>query len=142
VAAERCSVNADEIRGSVDVQTSHGGVVVKNFYEAVDVRTSYRAVTLISTMQTYDKISVENDHGEIKLVLPESSEFVLDASSQSGQVRPVGFNALAQKGRDSLAGILGSDGPTIRLRTSFKNITIQASGPRQAVADRNPIEAQ
>jgi hypothetical protein len=142
VSAERSSVNADEIRGPVDVETSHGSVVVKNFYEAIDVRTSYRTVTLISSRQPADDISVDNDHGEIKLVLPESSEFVLDASSQSGQVRPVGFNALVQKGRDTLAGVLGSDGPTIRLRTSFKNITIQASGPRQAVANGRVMEPQ
>ena len=142
ISAERSSVNADEIRGPVDVETSHAGVVVKNFYEAIDVRTSYRTVTLISPRQPTADISVDNDHGEIKLVLPESSEFVLDASSQSGQVRPVGFNALAQKGRDNLAAILGSDGPTIRLRTSFKNITIQASGPRQAVANGSAVEPQ
>jgi hypothetical protein len=116
------------------VDTSHGNVVVKNFYEGVEVRTSYRDVTLIAAGPPVDDIRVNNDHGEIRLVLPESSQFALDASSESGQVRQVGFGTIAQKGRDALRAVLGSDGPTITLRTSFKNITIQATEARQAVA--------
>jgi DUF4097 and DUF4098 domain-containing protein YvlB len=136
ISAERSSVNADDIRGPVEVDTSHGNVVVKNFSEGVEVRTSYRDVTIIAGGRPVDDIKVENDHGEIRLVLPESSQFVLDASSESGQVRQVGFGTIAQKGRDTLRAVLGSDGPTITLRTSFKNITIQASEARQAVATR------
>jgi DUF4097 and DUF4098 domain-containing protein YvlB len=134
ISAERSSVNAEDVRGPVEVETSHGSVVVKNFYEGVDVRTSYRDVTLVAAGHPVDDIKVDNDHGEIRLVLPESSEFVLDASSESGQVRQVGFGTIAQKGRDALRAVLGSDGPTITLRTSFKNITIQATEARQAVA--------
>ena len=134
ISAERSSVNADDVRGPVEVETSHGNVVVKNFYEGVDVRTSYRDVTLVAAGHPADDIKVDNDHGEIRLVLPESSEFVLDASSDSGQVKQVGFGTIAQKGRDALRVVLGSDGPTITLHTSFKNITIQASEARQAVA--------
>jgi DUF4097 and DUF4098 domain-containing protein YvlB len=134
ISAERSSVNAEDIHGPVDVETSHGSVAVNNFYEALDVRTSYRDVTLIAAGHPTDDIKVDNDHGEIRLTLPESSHFVLDASSESGQVRQVGFGAMSQKGRDVLRAVLGSEGPTITLRTSFKNITIQASESRQAVA--------
>jgi DUF4097 and DUF4098 domain-containing protein YvlB len=135
VSAERSSVNADDVRGSIEVDTSHGGVAIKNFYESVDVRTSYRNVTLVTAAQPAGDITVENDHGEIKLTTPEWSQFALDASSEGGRVRQVGFNGLAQRGRDHLVAVLGSDGPKIKLRTSFKSITVQAAAARQSAAN-------
>lgn len=132
VQAEQASVKIEDARGSVDVQTSHGDVIVKNFFEGVHVETSYRDVTLIAANQPEGNIEVENNHGEIKLVLPQSSQFQLDAQSENGEIKPVGFNTLSQRSRASLIASLGEDGPNIKLRTSYKNIIIQASGARQA----------
>ena len=55
------------------------------------------------------------------------------AMSENGEVRPVGFAELDARGHDSIVGANG-DGPNIVLRTSFRNITIQASGARQTQA--------
>ena len=132
VRAEQASVNIEDASGPVEVQTSHGEVLVKNFFESVHVETSYRDVTLIATNQPEDDIEVENNHGEIKIVLPQSSQFQLDAQSENGEIKPVGFNIPSQRTRASLFGSLGEDGPNIKLRTSYKNIIIQASGARQA----------
>ena len=126
IDAERSSVNAEELRGPVEVKTSHGEVVLKNFFESVDVETSYRDVTLIAGEEPVANIEVDNLHGEIKLVLPQSSQFRLDASSQGGIVRPVGFNELPVKAREGLVTMRGLDGPEIKLKTTYKNITIQA----------------
>ena len=133
VESEQAAVSAEDTRGPVDIQTSNGEVVVKNFYDSVHVETSYRDVTLVTANQPMGDIEVENDHGEIKLVLPQSSQFQLEASSENGQIKPVGFVELSPRGRDSLVAALG-DGPSIRLRTSYKNIIIQASGSRQTQA--------
>ena len=127
VEAERSSVNAEDLRGPVEVKTTHGEVVLKNFFESVEVETSYRDVTLIAGDEPVADIEVENQHGEIKLVLPQSSQFKLDASSQGGQVKPVGFDDLPGRARDGLVTMRGSDGPDIKLKTTYKNITIQAS---------------
>jgi len=126
IDAERSSVSAEELRGPVEVKTSHGEVVLKNFFESVDVETSYRDVTLIAGEEPVADIEVDNLHGEIKLVLPQSSQFKLDASTQGGQVRPVGFNELPVKSREGLVTMRGIDGPEIKLKTTYKNITIQA----------------
>jgi DUF4097 and DUF4098 domain-containing protein YvlB/uncharacterized membrane protein HdeD (DUF308 family) len=134
VEAEQASVRAEDAHGPVDVVTSHGEVLVKNFFEGVHVETSYRDVTLIATSQPEGDIEVENNHGEIKIVLPQSSQFQLDASTENGQVKPVGFNALRERVRASLIASLGEDGPNIKLRTSYKNIIIQASGARPTQA--------
>ncbi len=134
VQAERCSVNAEEVKGGIAIETTHGVVVVKNFYESARVETSYRDVTLTTTVEPAGDIDVQNNHGQIKLVLPQSSRFHLDAASPNGQIQPIGFGQLEQRVRNSLVSELGLEGPTIKLRTSFKNIIIQASAARQAAA--------
>jgi DUF4097 and DUF4098 domain-containing protein YvlB/uncharacterized membrane protein HdeD (DUF308 family) len=133
VQSEQASVTADDLRGPVDIKTSNGEVIVKNFLEGLRVETSYRDVMLVTANQPSGDIEVKNNHGEIKLVLPQSSQFQLEASSENGQIRPVGFSELSPRVRESLVAALG-DGPSIKLRTSFKNIIIQASGSRQAQA--------
>jgi DUF4097 and DUF4098 domain-containing protein YvlB len=134
IQSEQASVTAEDLRGPVDIKTSNGEVVVKNFYESLSVETSYRDVTLVTANQPSGDIEVENNHGEIKLVLPPSSQFQLEASSENGQIRPIGFSELSPRVRESLVAALG-DGPSIRLRTSYKNIIIQASGSRQTQAN-------
>ncbi len=140
VQAEQSSVNAEDVKGSVAIETTHGDVVVKNFSEGVRVETSYRDVTLITAVEPAGDIDVQNNHGQIKLVLPQSSRFHLDAESANGQIQPMGFSQLDQKVRNRLVTALGLDGPTIKLRTSYKNIIIQASAARQAQASLSSIE--
>lgn len=134
IDAEQCSVNADDVRGEVTIKTSRGDVALKNFYEGVRVETSYRDVMLQPVGDPGGDIVVQNNHGQIKLVLPQSSQFRLDAQSSSGQIQPIGFGELGEKVRESLIAALG-DGPSIKLRTSYKNIIIQASGARQGQAN-------
>ncbi len=134
VQAEQCSVSAEDVKGGVSIETTHGDVVVRNFYEAVRVATSFRDVTLTTGFEPAGDIDVQNNHGQIKLVLPQSSRFHLDAESANGQIQPMGFSQFQQRVRNSLAGVLGTDGPTIKLRTSYKNIIIQAGAARQTQA--------
>lgn len=134
VQAEKSSVNVEDVKGSIAIETTHGDVVVKNFYESVRVETSYRDVALITGIEPSGDIEVQNNHGQITLVLPPSSRFHLDAESANGQIQPVGFSQLEQRVRNSLVTALGLDGPTIKLRTSYKNIIIQASAARQTQA--------
>jgi DUF4097 and DUF4098 domain-containing protein YvlB/uncharacterized membrane protein HdeD (DUF308 family) len=138
VQAEQSSVNAEDVKGAVSIETTHGDVVVKNFSEGVRVETSYRDVTLTTGIEPSGDIDVQNNHGQIKLVLPQSSRFHLDAESANGQIQPMGFGQLEQKVRNSLVTALGLDGPTIKLRTSYKNIIIQAGAARQAQASALP----
>ncbi|MEN3333097.1 MAG: lia operon protein LiaG [Blastocatellia bacterium] len=133
VNADKCNVSVEDARGEIAIETSHGEVVVKDFYEGVHVETSYGTVTLVAAKPPENDIDVKNSHGEIKLVLPSSSQFMLNAASENGEIRPIGFSGLASRTREPLIAANG-DGPNIILRTSFRNITIQASGARQAQA--------
>jgi DUF4097 and DUF4098 domain-containing protein YvlB len=133
ITADKCNVNIEDARGEVTVETSHGDVTVKDFYEGVHIETSYAAVTLIAAKPPDQDIDVQNSHGEIRLMLPPTSRFMLDALSEHGEVRPSGFADLAARASESLVAANGG-GPNIVLRTSFRNITISASGARQAQA--------
>ena len=134
VQAQQTSVNAEDIKGSIVIETTHGDVVVKNFFEDVRVETSYRDVTLSTSAEPAGDIKVNNNHGQIKLLLPQSSRFNLDAESANGQIQPIGFSQLAPRMRNSLVSEMGLAGPTIKLRTSFKKIIIQAIAARQTQA--------
>ena len=134
VQAQQTSVNAEDVKGSIAIETTHGDVVVKNFFEDVRVETSYRDVTLSTSAEPAGDIEVNNNHGQIKLVLPQSSRFNLDAESANGQIQPIGFSQLETRMRNSLVSELGLAGPTIKLRTSFKKIIIQAIAARQTQA--------
>ncbi|HVF88986.1 MAG TPA: DUF4097 family beta strand repeat-containing protein [Blastocatellia bacterium] len=136
VESERAEVDAEELEGPASILTSHGDVKIKNFHDSLRVQTSYRDVVLVSSEEPSGDIVVENDHGEIRLLMPQSSQFQIDASSRSGLVKSVGFVELTHKDRESLYAILGDEGPVIRLRTSYKNITLQASNNRPAQAGR------
>ena len=134
VQAQQSSVNAEDVKGSIAIETTHGDVVVKNFFEDVRVETSYRDVTLSTAAEPAGDIEVNNNHGQIKLLLPQSSRFNLDAESANGQIQPIGFSQLEPRMRNSLVSELGLAGPTIKLRTSFKKIIIQAIAARQTQA--------
>jgi uncharacterized membrane protein HdeD (DUF308 family) len=131
IQAELADVRAEDVQGVVKIETSHGEVSVKNFHQGVDVETSYKDVVLTVAEQVAGDINVENNRGEIKVVLPQTSSFHIDAESEGGRVKTKGFNDMEQTDRDSLHAVQGSDGPTIRLRTD-RDIHVQASGLRQA----------
>jgi DUF4097 and DUF4098 domain-containing protein YvlB len=133
VNADKSNVSVEDAHGEVVIDTAHGEVAVKDFYEGVHVETSYGTVTLTATKPPENDIDVKNSHGEIKLVLPSSSQFMLNAASENGEIRPIGFSGLTSRTREPLIAANG-DGPNIILRTSFRNITIQASSARQAQA--------
>jgi hypothetical protein len=130
VEASHASVRADEIQGDVKITTAHGEVSLKNFRQSVEIETSYRDVILTVGEQLTGDITVANTRGEIKFICPQTSLFRLDAQSERGRVKTKGIDDVQQDDRDKL--LLGSAGPTVKLRTSFRDILVQASGARQA----------
>jgi hypothetical protein len=137
VSAERSSVAADGVKGTADIVTSHGDVTIKNFHERVQVKTSRKDVKLISGADPQADIDVENERGEIRISLPSSSLFDLEATSRSGRVRHSGFGLPRQGSRESaVIQTAGTGAPKIRLRTTHKNIVIEATGEPRSFAGR------
>jgi uncharacterized membrane protein HdeD (DUF308 family) len=134
INADKSNVNIEDARGEITVATSHGEVAVKDFYEGVHIETSYATVSLVAAKPPDQDIDVQNNHGEIRLALPPSSRFMLDAMSEHGEIRPTGFADLAARAGESLIAANGG-GPNIVLRTTYRSIIISASGARQAQAN-------
>jgi DUF4097 and DUF4098 domain-containing protein YvlB len=129
IVADRSPVTADEINGRVDIETSKAAVSLRNFHGAVRLQTSYNLATLEAVTSPRSDIDVENNHGDIKLVLPGFSTFQLNATSRSGLIKPIGFGDYAAPLKENLS--FGSGGPAVTLRTSYGSITLQASGAQQ-----------
>ncbi|HKV42232.1 MAG TPA: hypothetical protein VJX67_23720 [Blastocatellia bacterium] len=126
-------LTGEDLRGNVEVQTSHSPVLIKGFSKGLKVRTSYHRAMLIAGPVLSGDVDVENDHGEIKLVLPGTRDFQLDAQSDGGSIKPIGFENLPVLQGNRLSTQVGIGGAKITLRTSFKDITLEAAP--------NPAEA-
>jgi DUF4097 and DUF4098 domain-containing protein YvlB len=135
ISGKHSTIAAERLGGPADISTSHGEVIIKDFNDAVSVETSYRDVALESLAAPEADIRVKNAHGAIRLVLPRASQFQLDAASDNGRVLPIGFEGSAESSGGSLLSGRGSNGPTIKLKTSYKDIVITAAGARQTQAN-------
>lgn len=131
VEAEHSNISAEEIQSDVKINTSHGDVALKNFHENVDIETSYDSVTLTSSGQIEGTITVNNSHGKINVVLPQTANYTLDAESQNGRIKTSDLNEISQTERGKLYQVSGTGVPTIKLRTSYQNIFVQVGGTRQ-----------
>jgi DUF4097 and DUF4098 domain-containing protein YvlB len=140
INGQQSSVTAENVRGPIEINSAHGGVLVNGFQSAVRIKTSYRPVRLVAESEPVADIDVENSHGEIELILPQSSVFQLEALSRNGRVKQEGFQVQPASARESLSLTLGLGGPRISLRTSFKTVKLQAgrsSKPPQLDAKNN-----
>ena len=138
IIAEQTQVRVNEIQGTASISTSHGNVEVKNFHEGLNIQTSYRDVSLSASGELTGDVIVENSHGDIKAVIAQGTNFKVDAESDNGRVKLVGFGESPNRDRESFAYSSGTGAPVIKLRTSYKTITVQALGLRQAIQPPPP----
>lgn len=110
--------------GDVDVETGSSGVTLRGVRGGLVVKTSS------------GRIAVQGDPAEdwrattgssaIQLQVPEDADFVLDAASRSGSVTaPAMADALVDK--RAARGVVGTGGPTVRLRTGSGAIRVSGS---------------
>jgi uncharacterized membrane protein HdeD (DUF308 family) len=132
IKADRADITAEDILGDVNISNAHGEVSVKNFHQGVTVESTYRDILLTTSEAIVGEINVQNSHGEIRMVLPSAGSFHLDAESEKGQVKAKGFDDFFQMNKSSMNFVKGTNGPLIKLRTTYRDIIVQASGLRQA----------
>ncbi|MEW6128370.1 MAG: DUF4097 family beta strand repeat-containing protein [Acidobacteriota bacterium] len=146
INAPRTDISADDLRGNATIETTHGGVTVKNFRRDLTIKTSFKDVQLIPAADFSGDIDVENSRGEIELTLPQSASYQLDAESEHGKIRTdiPGEDPEIKKIRryTDYVGIYyvnqGIGGPNIKLRTTFKTITVKTGGQ---VTSEIPVKA-
>ena len=149
VTATRSPVTADGLRGSVTVNDSHASVAIRDFSRNIKIRGDYVPVTLSPSPDLSGDIDVESSYGDIKLALPRLSEFQFDGESQGGHVRSRGFSfvplnnqsAVGLGDSDHLVFSQGSGGPKIVLKTSYRDIVLEAKNSRAKPSEGGPAES-
>jgi DUF4097 and DUF4098 domain-containing protein YvlB len=136
---------AKNIQGSFTVESRNGGVEVTQVESNVSVETQFENVTIDGVKGTVDiddrnghvelrylqppknNIRVKNQFGDVKIVLPASSVFSIDARTRHASISSdfEGLNPREDDDREVLIGQLGSGGPEIRIENQNGNISIE-----------------
>ena len=115
--------------GPVIVQTSNGKVVCEDVRSSVDIQTSNGKITVLhpASLARGDQIRCRTSNGTIRLGLDSQSQFSMEADTTNGQIRSdFEIAGARQPGkRTHLAGVIGTGGTTVSLRTSNGSINIE-----------------
>jgi DUF4097 and DUF4098 domain-containing protein YvlB len=125
-------VDLSDSNGDVTLATRKSDVKIANASGRVQITDDGGDIELEFSQPPRADISVESRSGDLLLSLPGQSSFQLDAQTQNGDL-DCDFPGLKNpSGRDnddhSLAGQVGSRGPTIHLRTQHGDIRISKKG--------------
>jgi hypothetical protein len=137
VRGENTYVDSSNIRGAIDISTTNATVSVKGFSGSARVSTTLSDVTLVAAADQKDDIVVNNEIGEIKVILPTTANFQVDAMSTNGMIRPVGFSEYVEPTRERLALTVGRGGPMVKLKTTVRPIIIQLGKDSQTGGSKN-----
>jgi DUF4097 and DUF4098 domain-containing protein YvlB len=124
ISASRSTVAIDGLRGEARVQGSYSAVSIRDFRGGAFVETSHNRVVMVPGDPVAD-IQVKNTQGDIRMILPLSGDFQLNAEAAQGSIRcPSLF------GNPNLDGAganlsFGSSGPRIALATVQGDITLE-----------------
>jgi hypothetical protein len=86
VRAHGSWIQASDMRGPVDIQTSLNQAVVKNFSDSCSVVNEGGIISVSAKTLGKGAINLKNQTGGIDLFLPESSDFEIDALAKNGKV--------------------------------------------------------
>ena len=130
LSVSRSTVLLDGLNGETRVKASYAPVSVKNMRGSAFIETSYDRILIIPGEAITD-IQAKNSHGDIRMALPESSEFQLIAEATSGLIKcPSLFGHPNQTGLGANL-FYGGSGPRIALTTVDGNIVLEQAGSRR-----------
>lgn len=131
---EMGSLDARGIDGPFELTTRQKDINLDGFAHSVKISNTNGEVRLRAATPPKQTIDVQTQKGGIELVLPEGSNFQIDASSRHGEVESdfSGPNLKVTKEGEapSITGSYGKGGPAIRLSTSYGTIRVARQGLR------------
>jgi len=126
VDARHSSVEITRVENNVSVETQFQYVMLEDVKGAVYVKNSNGNVELRYVESPRNNIRVTNQYGEVKVILPSSSSFSIDARTRFASVS-TDFEELRRRDepeRNTLTGQTGSGGPEIRIDNQHGNIQV------------------
>jgi hypothetical protein len=131
------SLSIDARMTSVEVKKVEGDVTVENEFHSVNVEdpggqvridTKHSNVALRYLKPPRKDIRIDNQFGDVTVVLPSTSAFSINANARSASVS-TDFSELSRRenepNRETLTGQVGSGGPEIRIDNQNGNIQIR-----------------
>ena len=124
------SVSIRSFAGQVDTSSNGGRMDLRDIGGPLNARTAGGAID--ATMTNITDVSLETNAGAIKLAIPPSGGFRIDAKASTGYVTTDLPMAIEHKHQDMLVGDLNGGGKSLYLRTSAGSISITAAPSKTA----------
>ena len=126
IDARMTSVDVTNVENNVTVENQFQYVNLENVKGTVSVENRNGNVEISYAESPRNSIRVDNKFGEVKLVLPSSSSFSIDARTRFASIS-TDFEELTRRDdpqRNTLTGQIGSGGPEIRIENQNGNIHV------------------
>jgi|KBSMisStaDraftv2_1062788.scaffolds.fasta_scaffold08023_5 DUF4097 and DUF4098 domain-containing protein YvlB len=124
--ARMTSVDVTRVENNVTIENQFQYVTLEDVKGAISVENRNGNVEIRYIEPPRNNVRVTNRFGEVKLVLPSSSSFSIDARTRFASVS-TDFDELNRRDdsdRNSLTGQVGSGGPEIRIDNQNGNIHV------------------
>jgi DUF4097 and DUF4098 domain-containing protein YvlB len=123
------NVSVDHAVGPTNLDTSGGDISIGSVENTLHASTSGGNVTAGISGALKGECSLRTSGGRVRAQVSRDAAFDLDASTSGGDVRADGVTIAIEKGglgKSRLSGKVNGGGPTLRMRSSGGDISIEA----------------
>jgi len=124
------NITVGRVAGAAELRTSGGDIKATEVVGSLEAHTSGGDVTATFAGPLTGDNVLSTSGGRVRAYVPTGASFELDASTSGGRVRADGLTLTIAHGgvnRSSLRGIVGAGGPTLRLRSSGGDVSVETA---------------
>lgn len=129
---EMGSLDARGVDGPFELTTRQKDINLDGFAHSLKITNKNGEIHLRASSPPKQSIEVQSERGGIELILPEGSNFQMDARSRHGEVesdfKGPGLKIVEEGDERSIEGSFGKGGPMIHLSTSYGTIRLAHQG--------------
>ncbi len=129
---EMGSLDARGVDGPFELTTRQKDINLDGFAHSLKITNTNGEIRLRASSPPKQSIVVKSERGGIELILPEGSNFQMDARSRHGEVesdfKGPGLKIVEEGDEHSIEGSFGKGGPMIHLSTSYGTIRLAHQG--------------
>ena len=120
-------ISGDDVVGSLEVAVGSGDIFFSGAFSAFSAAAGSGDIKIVSSASPVNNSSAASGSGDLVLQLPPDSNFSLEASSKSGSVSSdFVLTNPSTSSNQHLAGSVGSNGPSISLRSGSGDIRVHS----------------
>jgi hypothetical protein len=126
--AQGTSLRVNTVGGPVEIATTLRNVIVNNFSKGCKITNERGDISLSAAVLGKEEVVARNRNGDITLILPPDSAFLIDASARNGRISSdfAGLEPVSGAGDfTTLKGKIKAGGPKITLETENQDIYVR-----------------